>query len=39
MLFIDNLDQVFPIIQNLDVKKYNIESSGSTDYTKFIFNI
>ena len=39
ILFIDNLDQVFPIIQNLDVKKYNIESSGSTDYTKFIFNI
>lgn len=39
ILFIDNLDQVFPIIQNLDIKKYNIESSGSTDYTKFIFNI
>ena len=29
-------ESVFPIIQNLDVKKYNIESSGSTDYTKFI---
>ncbi|MAD56980.1 MAG: hypothetical protein CMK44_00220 [Porticoccus sp.] len=39
ILFIDNLDQVFSVIQNLDIKKYNIESSGSTDYTKFIFSI
>ncbi len=39
MLLIENLSEIFPIIKNLDIKKYNIESSGSTDYTKFIFNI
>lgn len=38
ILLIENLNEIFPIIKNLDIKKYNIESSGGTDYTKFIFS-
>ena len=37
ILFIENLHEIFPIIENIDVEKYNITLNGITDYKKFIF--